>query len=87
MNNLDNFRQEIDKIDDSIIELLEERFNLVIKIGQYKKEKSLPIFDPKRELTIKQKLNNKKYQNSLSTIYEAILKESKAIQHDKKQND
>ena len=31
MNNLDKHRKEIDKIDDSIIELLEQRFNLVVE--------------------------------------------------------
>lgn len=30
MNNLDKHRKEIDKIDDNIIELLEQRFNLVV---------------------------------------------------------
>lgn len=38
MNNLDKHRKEIDKIDDNIIELLEQRFNLVVEIGQYKKK-------------------------------------------------
>ena len=49
MNNLDKHRKEIDKIDDNIIELLEQRFNLVVEIGQYKKENNLPVFDAKRE--------------------------------------
>lgn len=83
MNNLDKHRKEIDKIDDSIIELLEQRFNLVVEIGQYKKEKNLPVFDAKRESAIKQKFTTKKYQDSLSNIYDTILKESKTIQYDK----
>ena len=53
MNNLDKHRKEIDKIDDNIIELLEQRFNLVVEIGQYKKENNLPVFDAKRESAIK----------------------------------
>lgn len=86
MNNLDKHRKEIDKIDDNIIELLEQRFNLVVEIGQYKKENNLPVFDAKRESAIKQKFKTKKYQDSLSNIYDTILKESKTIQYDKEHN-
>ena len=86
MNNLDKYRKEIDKIDDNIIELLEQRFNLVVEIGQYKKENNLPVFDAKRESAIKQKFITKKYQDSLSNIYDTILKESKTIQYDKEHN-
>lgn len=86
MNSLDKYRKEIDKIDDSIIELLEQRFNLVVEIGQYKKENNLPVFDAKRESAIKQKFATKKYQDSLSNIYDTILKESKTIQYDKEHN-
>lgn len=86
MNNLDKHRKEIDKIDDNIIELLEQRFNLVVEIGQYKKENNLPVFDAKRESAIKQKFTAKKYQDSLSNIYDTILKESKTIQYDKEHN-
>jgi len=86
MNSLDKYRKEIDKIDDSIIELLEKRFNLVVEIGQYKKENNLPVFDAKRESVIKQKFTTKQYQDSLSNIYDTILKESKTIQYDKEHN-
>lgn len=86
MNSLDKYRKEIDKIDDSIIELLEQRFNLVVEIGQYKKENNLPVFDVKRESAIKKKFTTKKYQDSLSNIYDTILKESKTIQYDKEHN-
>ena len=86
MNSLDKYRKEIDKIDDSIIELLEQRFNLVVEIGQYKKENNLPVFDVKRESAIKQKFTTKKYQDNLSNIYDTILKESKTIQYDKEHN-
>ena len=55
-------------------------------IGQYKKENNLPVFDAKRESAIKQKFTTKKYQDSLSNIYDTILKESKTIQYDKEHN-
>ena len=50
MNNLDKHRKEIDKIDDNIIELLEQRFNLVVEIGQYKKENKAAIKEQINEI-------------------------------------
>ena len=46
----------------------------------------MPVFDAKRESAIKQKFTTKKYQDSLSNIYDTILKESKTIQYDKEHN-
>ena len=73
MNNLDKHRKEIDKIDDSIIELLEQRFNLVVEIGQYKKEHNLPIYDSKREEELINNLLNKIDNNELKENYKKII--------------
>lgn len=42
-------RQQIDNIDKKIVALLEERFSVVKKIGQYKKKHDLPILNERRE--------------------------------------
>lgn len=47
-------RNKIDNIDRSLIELLEERFEVARAIGRYKEERNLPMYDPVRE---KQKLD------------------------------
>ncbi len=76
---LDNLRAEISKIDQEILSLLSERMNLSKKVAEYKKEKNLPIFDPKRENELLTR-----YQASVdfdvSSIYRAIMEESKRIQ-------
>lgn len=46
---LDDYRKEIDEIDDVLIEKLEQRMRIAEKIAEYKKEKSLPAFDYLRE--------------------------------------
>ena len=71
-----------------IKEVLNKKYDVLLGIecSQYKKENNLPVFDAKRESAIKQKFTTKKYQDSLSNIYDTILKESKTIQYDKEHN-
>lgn len=46
---LDELRQEIDKIDSEMIRLFSARMDISAKIAEYKKENSLPVYDPMRE--------------------------------------
>lgn len=46
---LEVFRKQIDEIDQALVELLEKRFEVVRKIGEYKLANHLPIHDPVRE--------------------------------------
>lgn len=48
MNDLDNYRKEIDEIDQQIIELIAKRLEVVEKVGKYKKANKLPPLDQKR---------------------------------------
>lgn len=45
---LENFRDQIDKIDNKLLNTLAERENIVRKIGEYKKKCNIPPFDEKR---------------------------------------
>lgn len=42
-------RENIDDIDEKLVALLRERMETAAKIGQYKRENNLPVFDPARE--------------------------------------
>lgn len=42
-------RQEIDRIDDALVELLAERFGVTAKVGEIKARSSLDSVDPARE--------------------------------------
>jgi chorismate mutase len=46
---IDELRQKIDSIEDSLISLLNERAKYVLEIGKIKKMQGLPIADSKRE--------------------------------------
>jgi chorismate mutase len=46
---IEDLRQKIDSIEDSLISLLNERAKYVLEIGRIKKMQGLPIADSKRE--------------------------------------
>jgi len=48
MNTLKILRNQIDKIDDSIVSLLAKRMELVKNVGQLKKQNKLKVLDLKR---------------------------------------
>jgi len=72
--NLDNYRKEIEIIDDQMKDLFLKRMNLSKKIGQYKKEQGLPIFDLKREEELIQKYTQNIDDEVLLSYYHKFLK-------------
>ena len=46
---LQDYRKEIDAIDDELVRLFGQRMDIAAKIADYKKENNLPIFVPARE--------------------------------------
>lgn len=81
---LDRIRQEIDKIDSQIVQLLEERMHLVEDVVAYKKATGKPILDTKREELIFEKvrsrISNKKYEETIVETFSDILKRSRDYQ-------
>ena len=51
-NNLKKWRDELDKIDEKILKILADRFQITKKIGEYKNKHSLNPFDAEREKEI-----------------------------------
>ncbi|MBK7578824.1 MAG: chorismate mutase [Myxococcales bacterium] len=46
---LSDLRDEIDRIDERILELLAERIRVALRVGVLKSERGIPIYDPERE--------------------------------------
>jgi len=46
---LQNYRNQIDRIDNDILRLFKERMDVCFQIAQYKKEHNLPALDAERE--------------------------------------
>ncbi len=82
---LNEIRKEIDILDNQILELIEERFELVKKVAQTKKKKGLPIRDIAREEEI---INNKIQKTDLpeqfvKKLYRLIIDTSIKMEKEK----
>lgn len=93
MRDINILREEIDKIDSNIIELLSKRNQLAPEIAMYKKANGLEIFQEEREkevLAKKAEMSKNKglNDNFVQEIFKAIMNESKRVQYEtlKEQN-
>lgn len=78
---LKDYRQEIDRLDNYILELLAERMNIASEIGQLKKENQIAIHQPKRWAdTVKRALEigktNGLSENFILALFQKIHNES-----------
>lgn len=84
MGNLEDYRKEIDSIDRELVSLFEKRMNVALKVGEYKKERNMPIFHSKREEEVIVKnislLNNKDYSEVTRSFFESIMELSRSLQ-------
>lgn len=82
MEDLKEIRNQINKIDKEIIDLLEKRFDLSKKVRAYKISHNKKIYDPVREKEILKKIkdNNPKYGKYFVEIYQEIMDQSKNLQ-------
>ncbi|MDV4152189.1 prephenate dehydratase [Clostridium sp. AL.422] len=91
MESLDDYRKEIDSIDRELIALFEKRMNVAIKVGEYKKERNLQIFNGKREEEVIDKnidlLINKDYSEIARSFFEKIMELSRSLQADLMEKD
>lgn len=62
---LSTYRKDIDSIDLQVLELLEQRFDLIRKIGELKKENNVKIFQPNRFISL---VNNLKSLNKIPDV-------------------
>lgn len=84
MSAIDDYRNKIDEIDKEITRLFEERMDIVIKVGEYKKQNNLPVFYKVREDEVIAKnigyLNNKDYTEGLKKFFINIMNISKDLE-------
>jgi chorismate mutase/prephenate dehydratase len=58
MNSIQKYREEIDRIDKQIVELILKRAEFASEIGKLKKENNLSIYKPDREIKIYENIKN-----------------------------
>ena len=85
MEKIETLRHTIDMVDNEIIMLLKNRFNIVNDIKKCKKEHNLSILDKNRETQILNKIQEycEEEYIFIKPIYECIMKQSKKSQSGK----
>jgi chorismate mutase len=74
INSVEKLRQEINRIDDSIIRLISERFKVVKSLGQLKQQTGITVNDYLRETKILQRLKHKSNGKIPSGIIEELYR-------------
>lgn len=83
-NQLAAAREQINSIDDQLVKLLEQRFQAVTQVNEYKRAHDLPILDSHREEQVLEKISDQvKYPQlipHLQAIFKVIMKQSREYQ-------
>lgn len=81
---LDELRRSIDAVDQQILRLLHERVRLVVQVGEYKRERDIPVYDPERERTMLDRLCRAAEPpldaETIRRIFERLVDESRRIE-------
>ena len=84
---LEALRDEIDKIDEVIVRLLDSRARCAYAIGRVKQTQGLAIYEPQREATViarvkelNAKLGGPLDEHAIVRLYERIMDEARRIQ-------
>ena len=81
---LDELRKSIDAVDQQILRLLHERVRLVMQVGEYKRERGIPVYDPARERALLDRLCKAAEPpldaDTIRRIFERLVDESRRIE-------
>ncbi len=81
---LDELRRGIDSVDQQILKLLHERVRLVMQVGEYKRERGIPVYDPGRERALLDRLCKAAEPpldaDTIRRIFERLVDESRRIE-------
>lgn len=84
LKDIKELRKNIDSIDEKIINLFEERMEIVVEVAKYKKDNNFPIFNEDREKEVIdkniRKLKNKNIDKYCEKFLQAMMDVSKAYQ-------
>lgn len=84
MNDLSEFRVQIDAIDQELLRLLNQRAGLALEIGKIKNRDGLPIYAPDREMALLRSLVERSsgplLPHSIRAIYREIMSASLALE-------
>ena len=81
---IEDWRDEIDQIDEQLVRLLNERSKCAIELGRIKRERGLAIYSPDREKQVIQHVTNVNGgpldAAAVRRLFERIIDESRSIE-------
>jgi chorismate mutase len=80
------FRDEIDRIDEVLVQLLNERAKAATEIGHIKRKFGLPVYVPSREEDVIRHVTSKNPgplgNNAIRRLFERIIDESRRLERE-----
>lgn len=73
---IENFRQQIDELDEELIYLIAQRMHMVREIGYLKKEKNIAVFQPERWRALADACRRRAEKNELSREFISMFLEA-----------
>ena len=85
MASLDDLRRDIDRVDEVLVRLLNERARCVCEIGRLKKEQGVEIYQPDREKDVLQHVREVACEGPLGPeaigrLFERIIDEARRLE-------
>jgi len=81
---IDTIRKEIDRLDGELLRIFNERASLALAIGKIKKELDIPVYDPKREKLIFEKMKavnpGPLEDEAIVRLFERVIDESRRLE-------
>ena len=81
---IDELRREIDRLDSELLQIFNQRADFALKIGEIKKGKGLPVYDPAREKLIFQRMKEENPgpldNEAIVRLFERVIDESRRLE-------
>lgn len=81
---IDELRLEIDRLDNELLRIFNARATVALQIGEIKKEKGLPVYDPEREKRIFDKMRASNpgplEDEAIIRLFERVIDESRRLE-------
>jgi chorismate mutase len=81
---IDEIRNEIDRMDSDLLRIFNQRAALALKIGEIKKERGLAVYDPAREKKIFERVKKANPgpldDGAIVRLFERVIDESRRLE-------
>ena len=81
---IDTIRREIDRLDDELLRIFNDRAALALAIGEIKKDLGLPVYDPQREKRIFDRMTKANLgpleDGAIVRLFERVIDESRRLE-------